>query len=244
MGRRSYDEAVLKMLARIGDKEAIPAFLEGVKNKKEKMFGFGHRVYKNFDPRANVIRGVAEEVFKLVGRDPLIDIAVELEKCARSDPYFVERKLYPNVDFYSGLVYRALGFPPEFFTVLFAIPRATGYLAHWRESLTDPDVKIMRPQQVYEGEWLRGYPSINSRQPATSDSMWQVAPSNASRRRLAGGSADVEAAGAGGAGGGGASFSGGGGGDIHFHERGLSPAFSAGVTVGDATSGIEKLISS
>ena len=247
------NEAVLKMLARIGDKEAIPAFLEGVKNKKEKMFGFGHRVYKNFDPRANVIRGVAEEVFKLVGRDPLIDIAVELEKCARKDPYFVQRKLYPNVDFYSGLVYRALGFPPEFFTVLFAIPRATGYLAHWRESLTDPDVKIMRPQQVYEGEWLRSYPAMNVRQPAAADSMWQVAPSNASRRRLAGGSSDVETFGGHGGltggnvrggGGGRRGGGGGGGGDVHFQETGLSPAFSAGVTVGDATSGIEKLISS
>ena len=227
------------MLARIGNKEAIPAFLEGVKAKKEKMFGFGHRVYKNFDPRANIIRGVAEEVFALVGRDPLIDIAVELEKVARSDPYFIERKLYPNVDFYSGLVYRALGFPPEYFTVLFAIPRATGYLAHWRESLTDPDVKIMRPQQIYEGVWLRPYPPIGTRQPAKSDSMWQVPPSNASRRRLAGESADVEGIVSSGFGGGD-----GGGGDTgrHFHESGLSPAFSAGVTVGDATSGIEKLL--
>jgi citrate synthase len=180
----------------------------------------------------------------------------------------------------------ALGFPPEFFTVLFAIPRATGYLAHWRESLTDPDVKIMRPQQIYEGVWLRSYPSINVRQPAvglyafinpddpqlasawfhqplslsreklisefdltcklyrytaSSDSMWQVAPSNASRRRLAGGSTDVEAhSGGGGAGGGGGG--GGGGSSEHFHESGLSPAFSAGVTVGDATSGIDKLL--
>ena len=146
------NEAVLKMLARIGNKEAIPAFLQRVKDRKEKMFGFGHRVYKNFDPRANVIREVAEEVFRLVGRDPLIDVAVELEKAARNDEYFVKRKLYPNVDFYSGLVYRALGFPPEFFTVLFAVPRAAGYLAHWRGSLTDPDAKIARPQQVYQGE--------------------------------------------------------------------------------------------
>ena len=159
------NEAVLKMLARIGNKEAIPAFLKRVKDKKEKMFGFGHRVYKNFDPRANVIREVAEEVFRLVGRDPLIDVAVELEKAARQDEYFVQRKLYPNVDFYSGLVYRALGFPPEFFTVLFAVPRAAGYLAHWRESLTDPDAKIARPQQVYQGEWLRAYPALAARPP-------------------------------------------------------------------------------
>ena len=182
------NEAVLKMLARIGNKEAIPAFLKRVKDKKEKMFGFGHRVYKNFDPRANVIREVAEEVFRLVGRDPLIDVAVELEKAARQDEYFVQRKLYPNVDFYSGLVYRALGFPPEFFTVLFAVPRAAGYLAHWRESLTDPDAKIARPQQVYQGEWLRSYPALAARPPASSDSMWHVQVSNASRRRLAGGS--------------------------------------------------------
>ena len=182
------NEAVLKMLARIGNKEAIPAFLKRVKDKKEKMFGFGHRVYKNFDPRANVSREVAEEVFRLVGRDPLIDVAVELEKAARQDEYFVQRMLYPNVDFYSGLVYRALGFPPEFFTVLFAVPRAAGYLAHWRESLTDPDAKIARPQQVYQGEWLRSYPALAARPPASSDSMWHVQVSNASRRRLAGGS--------------------------------------------------------
>ena len=183
------NEAVLKMLARIGDVEAIPAFLDGVKRKKERMFGFGHRVYKNFDPRANVIRRVAEEVFSLVGRDPLIDVAVALEKAARNDPYFVQRKLYPNVDFYSGLVYRAMGFPPEYFTVLFAVPRAAGYLAHWRESLTDPDQKIMRPQQIYQGAWLRDYPDIATRPPASDDQMWQVEPSNASRRRLAGASA-------------------------------------------------------
>jgi|TARA_B110000967_G_scaffold203008_1_gene242861 hypothetical protein len=138
------------MLSRIGVVENIPVFLKGVKEKKEKMFGFGHRVYRNFDPRAGVIQKIAEEVFSLVGKDPLIDVAVALESAARNDSYFVERKLYPNVDFYSGLVYRALGFPPEFFTVLFAVPRATGYLAHWRESLSDPDVKIMRPQQVYQ----------------------------------------------------------------------------------------------
>mmetsp|Transcript_34874 Transcript_34874/g.85401 ORF Transcript_34874/g.85401 Transcript_34874/m.85401 type:complete len:588 (+) Transcript_34874:255-2018(+) len=237
------NEAVLKMLARIGNKDAIPGFLEGVKNRKEKMFGFGHRVYKNFDPRANVIRGVAEEVFKLVGRDPLIDIAVALEAAARKDPYFVERKLYPNVDFYSGLVYRALGFPPEFFTVLFAIPRATGYLAHWRESLSDPDVKIMRPQQVYEGEWLRDYPSINVRQPAKSDSMWQVQPSNASRRRLAGGTTEVpgyhdyDTPGGDDHGGG----SGGGAGPYtRIKEVDLPPAFSSGVSVGEH-SGVDKL---
>ena len=149
------------------------------------MFGFGHRVYKNFDPRANVIRGIAEEVFSLVGRDPLIDIAVALEKYARTDEYFIKRKLYPNVDFYSGLVYRALGFPPEFFTVLFAIPRASGYLAHWRESLSDPDAKIARPQQVYKGEWLREYPELKARD-EQQEHMGVVKASNATRRRMAG----------------------------------------------------------
>ena len=114
-------------------------------------------MYKNFDPRAACIRRVAEEVFSLVGRDPLIDTATALEKAARADEYFISRKLYPNVDFYSGLVYRALGFPTDYFTVLFAVPRVAGYLAHWREALDDGDAKIMRPQQVYVGEWLRTY---------------------------------------------------------------------------------------
>ncbi|KAG1335287.1 Citrate synthase, glyoxysomal [Cocos nucifera] len=142
------NEAVLKMLNEIGKVENIPEFIEGVKNRKRKMSGFGHRVYKNYDPRAKVICKLAEEVFSIVGRDPLIEVAVELEKAALSDEYFVKRKLYPNVDFYSGLIYRAMGFPSEFFPVLFAIPRMAGYLAHWRESLDDPDTKIMRPQQV------------------------------------------------------------------------------------------------
>mmetsp|Transcript_12993 Transcript_12993/g.41033 ORF Transcript_12993/g.41033 Transcript_12993/m.41033 type:complete len:347 (+) Transcript_12993:582-1622(+) len=130
------NEAVLRMLGRIGSVANIPAFIEGVKNKKEKLFGFGHRVYKNFDPRAKLIKEVAEEVFSIVGRDPMIDIATALQDIALKDEYFVSRKLYPNVDFYSGLVYRAMGFPTDFFTVLFAIPRAAGYLAHWRSVAT------------------------------------------------------------------------------------------------------------
>ncbi|CAI0461356.1 unnamed protein product [Linum tenue] len=142
------NEAVLKMLSEIGTVENIPDFIEGVKNRKRKMSGFGHRVYKNYDPRAKVIKQLADEVFSIVGRDPLIEVAVALEKAALSDEYFVKRKLYPNVDFYSGLIYRAMGFPTEFFPVLFAIPRMAGYLAHWRESLDDPDTKIMRPQQA------------------------------------------------------------------------------------------------
>ncbi|KAK8938101.1 hypothetical protein KSP40_PGU004591 [Platanthera guangdongensis] len=181
------NEAVLKMLNEIGTVDNIPDFIEDVKNRKRKMSGFGHRVYKNYDPRAKVIRNLAEEVFSIVGRDPLIEVATALEKAALSDEYFVKRKLYPNVDFYSGLIYRAMGFPTEFFPVLFAIPRMAGYLAHWRESLDDPDTKIMRPQQVYTGVWLRHYQSLQERValPET-DGHWQVSVSNATRRRLAG----------------------------------------------------------
>ncbi|BBG99743.1 citrate synthase 2 [Prunus dulcis] len=181
------NEAVLKMLNEIGTVENIPEFIEGVKNRKRKMSGFGHRVYKNYDPRAKVIRKLADEVFSIVGRDPLIEVAVALEKAALSDEYFVKRKLYPNVDFYSGLIYRAMGFPTEFFPVLFAIPRMAGWLAHWRESLDDPDTKIMRPQQVYTGNWLRHYMPPRERiVTSDSDKLSQVSVSNASRRRLAG----------------------------------------------------------
>ncbi|CAN0897345.1 Citrate synthase, glyoxysomal [Linum grandiflorum] len=183
------NEAVLKMLSEIGTVENIPDFIEGVKNRKRKMSGFGHRVYKNYDPRAKVIKKLADEVFSIVGRDPLIEVAVALEKAALSDEYFVKRKLYPNVDFYSGLIYRAMGFPTEFFPVLFAIPRMAGYLAHWRESLDDPDTKIMRPQQVYVGEWLRRYAPVQERIPSQeTDKLGQISVSNASRRRLAGSS--------------------------------------------------------
>ncbi|XP_054797409.1 citrate synthase, glyoxysomal-like [Prosopis cineraria] len=183
------NEAVLKMLSEIGTVEKIPEFIEGVKARKRKMSGFGHRVYKNYDPRAKVLRRLADEVFSIVGRDPLIEIAVALEKVALSDEFFIKRRLYPNVDFYSGLIYRAMGFPPEFFTVLFAIPRMVGYLAHWRESLDDPDTKIMRPQQAYIGEWLRHYTPINERSVSSNaDRLGELAISNASRRRLAGSS--------------------------------------------------------
>ncbi|XP_047949955.1 citrate synthase, glyoxysomal-like [Salvia hispanica] len=181
------NEAVLKMLSEIGSVDNIPEFIEGVKNRKRKMSGFGHRVYKNYDPRAKVIKKLAEEVFSIVGRDPLIEVAIALEKAALSDEYFVKRKLYPNVDFYSGLIYRAMGFPPEFFTILFAIPRMAGYLSHWRESLDDPDTKIMRPAQVYTGVWLRNYTPLKERTLSKEvDKLGQVAVSNATRRRLAG----------------------------------------------------------
>ncbi|KAG4961940.1 hypothetical protein JHK84_039032 [Glycine max] len=181
------NEAVLKMLSEIGTVQNIPEFIEGVKARKRKLSGFGHRVYKNYDPRAKVLRKLAEEVFSIVGRDPLIEVAVALEKVALSDEYFIKRKLYPNVDFYSGLIYRAMGFPPEYFTVLFAIPRMAGYLAHWRESLDDPDTKILRPQQVYVGDWLRHYTPVNVRTTSRdADKLGEVSISNASKRRLAG----------------------------------------------------------
>ncbi|KAL3848704.1 hypothetical protein ACJIZ3_010586 [Penstemon smallii] len=181
------NEAVLKMLSEIGTIDNIPEFIEGVKNRKRKMSGFGHRVYKNYDPRAKVIKKLAEEVFSIVGRDPLIEVAIALEKAALSDEYFVKRKLYPNVDFYSGLIYRAMGFPTEFFPVLFAIPRMAGYLSHWRESLDDPDTKIIRPAQVYTGVWLRHYMPLQERMTTKEvDKLGQVSVSNATRRRLAG----------------------------------------------------------
>ncbi|CAA6661138.1 unnamed protein product [Spirodela intermedia] len=177
------NEAVLKMLEEIGKVENIPEFIEGVKNSA-KMSGFGHRVYKNYDPRAKVIRKLAEEVFSIVGRDPLIEVYFS-SKNNLIQPKIA--KLYPNVDFYSGLIYRAMGFPTEFFTILFAIPRMAGYLAHWRESLDDPDTKIMRPQQVYTGVWLRHYlPPRERLVEPDADRLGQVAVSNATRRRLAG----------------------------------------------------------
>lgn len=179
------NEAVLHMLERIGDVKEIPAFLEKVKRKEVKLSGFGHRVYKNFDPRATIIRKLADEVFSIVGHDRLIEVAVALMNAALADTYFVERKLYPNVDFFSGMVYRALGFPPQYFTVLFGIPRIAGYLAHWRESLSDPDTRILRPQQDYDGIMLRAYQDMDDRKP-TGDSMDDITPSNAYKRRIAG----------------------------------------------------------
>ncbi|TWD79455.1 citrate synthase [Kribbella amoyensis] len=145
------NEAVLKMLRRIGTVDNVPSFIEGVKNGEERLMGFGHRVYKNYDPRAKIIKKAADDVFEVTGINPLLKIAVELEKIALEDEYFVSRKLYPNVDFYSGLIYEALQFPPEMFTVLFAIPRTSGWLAQWLEMLNDGDQKIARPKQIYTG---------------------------------------------------------------------------------------------
>ncbi len=145
------NEEVLKMLRRIGSVDKVPEFIGGVKNGKERLMGFGHRVYKNYDPRAAIIKKACDDVFDVTGVNPLLEIAVELEKIALEDEYFVGRKLYPNVDFYSGLIYEALSFPPEMFTVLFAIPRTSGWLAQWLELVDDPDQKIARPKQIYTG---------------------------------------------------------------------------------------------
>ncbi len=145
------NEEVLRMIDDIGSVDNIPAFIESVKKGERKLMGFGHRVYKNYDPRAKVIKETADSVFAVTGRNPKVDIAREIEKIALNDEYFVKRRLYPNVDFYSGIIYEAMGFKPEMFTVLFAIPRTAGWLAHWEEQSKDGDTKISRPRQVYLG---------------------------------------------------------------------------------------------
>jgi len=151
------NEEVLRMLDEIGSKDNIPGFIEQVKAGKCKLMGFGHRVYKNYDPRARIIKQVAEEVFEVTGRNPKIDIAIELEKIALSDEYFIKRRLYPNVDFYSGIIYQAMGFTPDAFTVLFAIPRTVGWLSQWQELLQDSEQKIARPRQLYIGAEKRDF---------------------------------------------------------------------------------------
>src|SRR3954463_1463879 len=162
------NEAVLRMLDRIGTVDNIPDFLAAVKNREEKLMGFGHRVYKNFDPRAKIIKTNVDEVFEVTGMNPKLKIAVELEKHALDDDYFTERKLYPNVDFYSGLIYEALGLPPDMFTVMFAIPRTAGWVAQWLEMVKDDETKIARPRQVYTGERERDYVPIDKREKATN----------------------------------------------------------------------------
>ena len=157
------NEAVLRMLTRIGSVENIPAFMEGVKRREERLMGFGHRVYKAYDPRASIIKRTADEVFEVTGRNPLLDIALELERIALNEDFFVERNLYPNVDFYSGLIYQAMGFPVEMFPVLFAIPRTVGWLAQWEELLNDPEQRIARPRQVFEGAGERDFVSMDDR---------------------------------------------------------------------------------
>ncbi len=157
------NEAVLRMLMEIGSKDRVPQYIERVKSGEFRLMGFGHRVYKNYDPRAKIVKRIAYEVFEVTGKNPLLDIALELERIALEDEYFVKRKLYPNVDFYSGLIYQAMGFPLDMFTVLFAIPRTSGWLAQWLESLTDPEQKIARPQQIYLGAPERDYVPMSER---------------------------------------------------------------------------------
>ncbi|WP_394934986.1 citrate synthase [uncultured Ilumatobacter sp.] len=157
------NEAVVRMLTEIGSVDNVPAFLESVKNGEGRLMGFGHRVYKNFDPRATIIKETAYKVFEVTGKNPLLDVALKLEEAALADPYFVDRKLYPNVDFYSGLIYQAMGFPTSMFTVLFAIPRMVGWLAHWQELLNDPAQKISRPRQWYDGPGERNYIDLANR---------------------------------------------------------------------------------
>src|SRR4051812_39739147 len=157
------NEAVLRMLRRIESKDNIPAFMQGVKDGKERLMGFGHRVYKNYDPRAKIIKKAADDVFEVTGVNPLLEIALELEKIALEEEYFVKRKLYPNVDFYSGLIYEALGMPVSMFPVLFAIPRTSGWIAQWLEMIDDKEQKIARPRQIYTGERERDYVPMDQR---------------------------------------------------------------------------------
>jgi citrate synthase len=159
------NEAVLRMLKQIGDAREIPSFIKQVKEGQGRLMGFGHRVYKNYDPRAKIIKRLADEVFEVTGRNPLLDIALELERIALQDEYFISRRLYPNVDFYSGLIYQAMGFPVDMFPVLFAIPRTSGWMAQWYEMLDDPEQKIARPRQVFLGEGLRPYVPLSERAP-------------------------------------------------------------------------------
>jgi len=157
------NEAVLRMLVEIGTTDNIPAFMESVRRGERRLMGFGHRVYKAYDPRATIIKKAADEVFEVTGRNPLLDIALELEKIALQEEYFVKRNLYPNVDFYSGLIYQALGFPVELFPVLFAIPRTVGWLAQWEEMVVDREQKIARPRQVFKGHPRRDYVPMEAR---------------------------------------------------------------------------------
>ncbi|MEK7783468.1 MAG: citrate synthase [Candidatus Binatota bacterium] len=157
------NEAVLRMLMEIGSKDKVPEFIKKVKEGKGRLMGFGHRVYKNYDPRAKIIKRIADSVFQVTGRNPLLDIALELERIALEDDYFIKRKLYPNVDFYSGLIYQSIGLPMDMFPVLFAIPRTSGWIAQWEEMLLDQEQKIARPRQVYKGAAKRDYVTIEKR---------------------------------------------------------------------------------
>jgi citrate synthase len=164
------NEAVLRMLMEIGSKDRIPEFIRRVKaGEGARLMGFGHRVYKNYDPRARIIKQVAFEVLEVTGRSPLLDMALEMERIALEDDYFVSRKLYPNVDFYSGIIYQAMGFPVDMFPVLFAIPRTPGWLSQWEEQILDPEQRIVRPRQVYLGSGERNYVPMLDRVDAAVD---------------------------------------------------------------------------
>eukprot|EP01132_Coremiostelium_polycephalum_P001993 gene1993-2454_t len=182
------NEAVLKMLTVIGSVSNIPNFLEQVKQKKQRLMGFGHRVYKSYDPRAKILKDVVKEIFDLLGVNPLMEIAVELERLALSDQYFIDRQLYPNVDFYSGIIYKTMGFPVDMFPVLFSIPRAAGWLAHWVEALSDPDIRIFRPRQIYLGQRGTKYIPLDDRSPqshqSSSNQLSSYASGLSSRRQV------------------------------------------------------------
>jgi citrate synthase len=168
------NEEVLRMLDEIGSKDRVPAYIAQIKAGRGKLMGFGHRVYKNYDPRARIIKQIADEVFEVTGRNPKLDIALELERIALEDEFFVKRKLYPNVDFYSGIIYQAVGFTPDIFTVLFAIPRTVGWLAQWQEMLEDPEQKIARPRQIYTGPPLRQFTPLEERDLPAMEGVAQV----------------------------------------------------------------------
>jgi citrate synthase len=157
------NEEVLRMLLDIGSISNVPAYIKRVKGGEKRLMGFGHRIYKNYDPRARIIKKMADEVFEVMGRNPLLDIALEVERIALEDDYFVTRKLYPNVDFYTGLIYQSMGFPVTMFPVLFAIPRTSGWIAQWQEMLLDSEQKIARPRQIYLGANKRSYVPIEQR---------------------------------------------------------------------------------
>ncbi len=161
------NEAVLRMLMEIGSKGKVPEFIKKVKEGQGKLMGFGHRVYKNYDPRAKIIKQIADSVFQVTGRNPLLDIALELERIALEDDYFIKRKLYPNVDFYSGLIYQSIGLPMDMFPVLFAIPRTSGWVAQWEEMLLDSEQKIARPRQIYQGAAKRDFVPMEKRRPVS-----------------------------------------------------------------------------
>jgi citrate synthase len=160
------NEEVLRMLTEVRSKDSVPGFIKKVKAGEGRLMGFGHRVYKNYDPRAKIIKQVADQVFEVTGRNPLLDIALEIERIALEDEYFIKRKLYPNVDFYSGIIYQAMGFPERMFPVLFAIPRTSGWVAQWLEMLSDPEQKIARPRQLYSGSEERRYVTMEERKAA------------------------------------------------------------------------------